>query len=783
MYCTSTSPFPILFKETTELSLFHHSVDAYQITGQPAEAVVGKATPTGSPEALATALTHPKCLITVRMACAKAVGWVHFDPGFEACHFLHWQQHHRRAHKEEQGREMVCFKTLLALASLLLSPAVATEPATEPTCSNSEPTCKAKITPSPCSLWYDGQFVFFGGDKATKGVIVGGAGDVAIPWKNHDRWAFTAWHRYSVFYEGNEKDSHVFAPGLTTPLECHARLANLNATDPSLYRQSATIGTTGDVNYATESSEPLRANRALVRGDPVYTNCRHPDLSSKTFLEEIPHYEPGYFRQKCTCIDVIEPAPSNIPNAGMGAFSKYIVPKGHLVTFASLIHMRQSELHNKTSGEHELLLNYAFGHPQTQLLFLPSAKGVNYINHAAEGHEANVKLAWSLPQGESIDEFFDELPSHVMFSRSEQPVHYVKYEALRDIAPGEEILLDYGKEWEEAWAKYVEGCGGNDRVASCKSEKPFRHVIGVPEGFFPQPWLDGEVKEVPTRMTWDTPPLGAGEVKQVQVLETGEQPMSYGHRVGLPKDFSKKMLEYADRSGITDIMRKYITEGQPLEQNGQERTLINGGVWWAKRFDSEWQSNMHYITPDDERSNNDFLSALGEAGFDQVLDGIGKHFGLDGIICYYASFIAVSHCSGSYPHVDAENSNGKAFNLIFPVLQANESTPELMLGEDHFGPTVIPYRYEPEAGILLGDDGVHHTAPSDYRGTDQMRMVISVYMADINEDNRWQVFWDEHMDPPYPRVRTRMRYLMRNAGRDWKAGTDNKLPVRDQSFA
>jgi hypothetical protein len=114
---------------------------------------------------------------------------------------------------------------------------------------------------------------------------------------------------------------------------------------------------------------------------------------------------------------------------------------------------------------------------------------------------------------------------------------------------------------------------------------------------------------------------------------------------------------------------------------------------------------MHYITPDDDRSNNDFLSALGEAGFDQVLQGLGTYFGLDGIICYYLSFIAVSHCWGSFPHVDANATDGKAFNMIFPVLQANESTPELMLGEDHFGPIVIPYRYEPEAAIVLGDDG------------------------------------------------------------------------------
>jgi hypothetical protein len=102
-------------------------------------------------------------------------------------------------------------------------------------------------------------------------------------------------------------------------------------------------------------------------------------------------------------------------------------------------------------------------------------------------------------------------------------------------------------------------------------------------------------------------------------------------------------------------------------------------------------------------------------------------------------------------------------------------------------------------------------------------MVVSVYMADINEENRWNIFWSEEMDPPcklyffrrlislfiesmrfvflkcpysfvvrivlvllvsapVPPVRTRMRYLMTNAGRDWKRGTDNRLPARDTSF-
>lgn len=130
---------------------------------------------------------------------------------------------------------------------------------------------------------------------------------------------------------------------------------------------------------------------------------------------------------------------------------------------------------------------------------------------------------------------------------------------------------------------YVKNCGESAEVATCR--KPFRHNIGVPGGFFPQQWLDREVDEVP-KFTWDLPPLKPGEIKQMRVLETGDNPMTYGHRVGLPENFSQKMMAYADRSGITNIMRKYVTGGQPLELEGEERTRINGGVRMLSTFDT-----------------------------------------------------------------------------------------------------------------------------------------------------------------------------------------------------
>jgi hypothetical protein len=51
----------------------------------------------------------------------------------------------------------------------------------------------------------------------------------------------------------------------------------------------------------------------------------------------------------------------------------------------------------------------------------------------------------------------------------------MEFVALRDILPGEEIVIDFGREWEDAWKIHNE----ND------SEQEFRHEIGVPDDFSP----------------------------------------------------------------------------------------------------------------------------------------------------------------------------------------------------------------------------------------------------------------------------------------------------------
>jgi len=66
----------------------------------------------------------------------------------------------------------------------------------------------------------------------------------------------------------------------------------------------------------------------------------------------------------------------------------------------------------------------------------------------------------------------------------------LEYYALRDIAADEELTIDYGEEWVNAWSLYV-GLQLELLLAGIldkHSDLKFRHPILPPEGFYPSSW-------------------------------------------------------------------------------------------------------------------------------------------------------------------------------------------------------------------------------------------------------------------------------------------------------
>ena len=231
---------------------------------------------------------------------------------------------------------------------------------------------------------------------------------------------------------------------------------------------------------------------------------RERKIIAITDEEERPGRNIDWITTHGVCVDNLSVDHSTIPDAGYGAYAKTSIAAGQVVSYAPVLNLKRDDLvfygtkknefkkgpsarpfvldFDKVSG-HELIMNYCFGHPDSELMFVPYSPVVNYINH--DGKNPNTKIQWT-EESKALLELhpIDVLEQHGGSLRLE-------YVALRDIGPEEEITIDYGTAWAEAWEAYQkDGEKGN-----------FRHEIGVPDGLYPANWLN-------TSVTYELAPKG-----------------------------------------------------------------------------------------------------------------------------------------------------------------------------------------------------------------------------------------------------------------------------------
>jgi hypothetical protein len=101
----------------------------------------------------------------------------------------------------------------------------------------------------------------------------------------------------------------------------------------------------------------------------------------------------------------------------------------------------------------QLLLNYAFGHPESSLLLIPVGPLVTLINHA--GKSANSFITWS----NNINDVLQTSKSYLELSVEDLAEEHnigivMKVVARTDIKEGDEITLNYGPDWQKAWNQY-----------------------------------------------------------------------------------------------------------------------------------------------------------------------------------------------------------------------------------------------------------------------------------------------------------------------------------------
>jgi len=148
---------------------------------------------------------------------------------------------------------------------------------------------------------------------------------------------------------------------------------------------------------------------------------------------------------------------------------------------------------------------------------------------------------------------------------------------------------------------------------------------------------------------------------------------------------------------------------------------------------------MHWISPNGQPAQDDFIAALSAGGFNDVLKSIGEQLKFDTLAAFQMTFLAVTHCSEGYVHWDSTETDDKTFVVIIPiVLSEEDSTPELVIQSEPNEKDETErglYKYEYDVAPMLGDDAYHGTAPVDYRGTKQFRMAATIYISDINKHN------------------------------------------------
>lgn len=173
-----------------------------------------------------------------------------------------------------------------------------------------------------------------------------------------------------------------------------------------------------------------------------------------------------WLEQHGICGDYITPHPSTLPQAGRGAFATRTIPANTTVAHLPLIHVTDRNMFNmynlskandNTSSTnditgYQLLLNYCFGHRESSLLLCNYGIMAGFVNHNKT--LANVKIQWAEPTlgqhtpallNQSIEYLEGVLTPKLAFDLV----------TLFEIKEGEEILMDYGSEWEHAWQKHV----------------------------------------------------------------------------------------------------------------------------------------------------------------------------------------------------------------------------------------------------------------------------------------------------------------------------------------
>jgi hypothetical protein len=184
------------------------------------------------------------------------------------------------------------------------------------------------------------------------------------------------------------------------------------------------------------------------------------------------------------CMDHLVAGPSTIPQAGRGAFARRFLPAGSVIAPAPVAHLNRDVLNMyslrfTSSGwwgdrsappvHQQLLMNYCFGSNHTSVMLCPYGMLSSLINHGSTSSGtgntgendvashptcSNARIEWNHKMMKNPE--WMTMPPEQWLDKEGHVGLAISYVALRDIRPGEEVLIDYGPDWVAAWNRHIE---------------------------------------------------------------------------------------------------------------------------------------------------------------------------------------------------------------------------------------------------------------------------------------------------------------------------------------
>uniref|UniRef100_A0A7S1VWC8 Uncharacterized protein n=1 Tax=Grammatophora oceanica TaxID=210454 RepID=A0A7S1VWC8_9STRA len=122
-------------------------------------------------------------------------------------------------------------------------------------------------------------------------------------------------------------------------------------------------------------------------------------------------------------------------------------------------------------------------------------------------------------------------------------------------------------------------------------------------------------------------------------------------------------------------------------------------------------------------------------------------------------------------HVDMGNTDHKFFNIVFPVRLPTSGRAQLDLSSTMEEKDSHPVSFRKNTGILLGGRSIHGTGQCNYRAAEEFRASLTIYLADITEQNIELIAGDSTALFPNQGDES---WLRTQAGRVWGHGNSLK---------